>query len=271
MKKISLNEGKAILLDILKRFNNYCNQNDMKMILAAGTCLGAVRHKGMIPWDDDIDVFLLKEDFDKLMKLAQNDGFLDQEKRFKIVVPGSENYYYPFIKIVDTHTILYEKNIRRDLSLGLYIDVFCLSYWPDDFNECLRLDKLQKKYRKLNQILICGNIEDRKYKLIYPFAYIIQKIFLINPKNIGYFSKKILQLDTYKNTAYIGDVCWNMGVNKDRFKKEMFDDLILLDFEDEKYYVPKDYDQYLTIMYGNYMKLPDEKDRRSHGFEAYYL
>ena len=104
-KELSLEEIKSIELDILKYVKKVCEENNLRYFLCGGTLLGAVRHKGFIPWDDDIDIALPRDDYLKLIKI------LDDGHRYRsLSVYNNEDYYYPFAKIVDTNTILIEND-----------------------------------------------------------------------------------------------------------------------------------------------------------------
>ena len=96
---------KSEILNILKAFKSYCEEHDLGYMLVYGTLLGAVRHKGFIPWDDDIDVGMLSDDYVKLEQNAKKDPYIDKHKRYKLAVPGDKDYAYSFMKVIDTKYI----------------------------------------------------------------------------------------------------------------------------------------------------------------------
>nr|MCR5207201.1 LicD family protein [Eubacterium sp.] len=128
MKELSLEEVKKTELEILIRFDEICKNNNIEYSLAYGTMLGAVRHNGFIPWDDDIDVFVKRSDYEKLLGLRYDDG------RFEIKSHRySNNYYYPFAKMIDKNTDL-DVSWRLDKDMGVFIDIFPLDYHDNNSN-----------------------------------------------------------------------------------------------------------------------------------------
>lgn len=121
-KELTLDEMKAVELGILKKFDSICKENGLEYSLAYGTMLGAIRHKGFIPWDDDIDVFMKREDYEKLLKLKYDDGdFEIKSYRY------SKNYYFLYSKMVDKRTYICE-DWRAEKDMGLFVDIFPLDY-----------------------------------------------------------------------------------------------------------------------------------------------
>lgn len=141
-KKLSSEEIKQIELNLLLKLDEICKKYKLRYYLCGGTLLGAVRHKGFIPWDDDIDVLMPREDFEKLLRLEK------AETRYggKDCFLKSGNSIYPFIKLINTNTVLKEKYLSEEFTTGIWIDIFPLDGMPDD-------EKLsQRNLRKLNFI-----------------------------------------------------------------------------------------------------------------------
>lgn len=267
MKKINREEIQPILLEILKAFKKYCKKNDINFFMIGGTLLGAVRHKGFIPWDDDIDVGIFRSEYNKLTMLAEKNRYIDSKKRYKIILPLDDGHVYPFIKIVDTDTIAYEKKINKKHNTGLWLDVFPYDYAADNEKEKNKVNKKQKLYKMFLQIGIAGELTFSQ-KLKRVIAYPVYRI--LTKGDYKYWVKKILHLPTVYRTKYIGDIVWLEG-EKDMFPAEWLSDFVELEFEDDKYYAPKEYDKWLTHFYGDYMKLPKEEDRVIHDADAYYI
>ncbi len=133
MKEISLEEQKKIILNILVDFDRVCRNNNIRYTLAYGSLLGAVRHKGFIPWDDDIDIIVAREDYNRLMLILNNE--LTSNHEF-ITVKNNKGFSAPLAKIIDNTTVLIQLGKTTDsISLGAYIDVFVYDWVPADFQE----------------------------------------------------------------------------------------------------------------------------------------
>ncbi len=261
MKKIELVEQKKILVEILKYIDDICKKNDIKYSLICGSLIGAIRHKGIIPWDDDIDIALLPEEYDKLMNALskKNDRYilLDPERNPK--------YYYPFAKLVDSRTTMFEKGIKTIDNYGVYVDIFRYDYVSN--NKLIR--KLHYKYLIFIQTLFSRamldpkNIKRLKSKLIVIFARII---------GVNYFRKKHMRLcRSKKKTDYVLINWPEYGFNKEIMKTVDFQKYQKVKFENIEAMILTDYDEVLRTMYGDYMQLPPEKDRVArHVTEIYW-
>ncbi|WP_173326651.1 LicD family protein [Sharpea azabuensis] len=270
MKNIERNEIQPILLNLLKQFKVYSEKHNLTFMLCGGTLLGAVRHKGFIPWDDDIDLFVTKETFKKLMKIVDEDPYLDDERRYKILAPGSKDYIYPYFKVIDTKTIAYEKNINKKYAIGIWIDIFCLSFIPENEAEYMKMFKKQRFYKNINKLQIAGSFSNPFLILITPFLKFVQVILNLFGLSSHRCIKKILDLDKVESSNIVGNVHWPLSP-KDRYKKEWFQNIVKLEFEDDEYYVPIGYKEVLESLYGNYMQLPPVEERVQHPIKAFYL
>lgn len=270
MRKIAENEIQSILLNMLKAFKVYCEEKNVEFLLCGGTLLGAVRHKGFIPWDDDIDLYITPESFEKLTEIAGQNPYIDAERRYKILVPAKAPNVYPFFKVIDTYTVVYEKNQDKNHNIGFWLDLFCVSYWPDDIAETKKSIKRFNFYKQMNKLLISGNLRDLKYKVVYPFAFPAKIILKMLNKDSEYWCQKMLALDCHTSGKYRGDVAWPGGTN-DYYESAWFDGVTELSFEDDVYKAPIGYKEILTRFYGDYMMLPPLEKRVRHEPEAYYL
>lgn len=266
MRNLELKEVQNLEFEILKEFKKYCKEKKLDFFLVGGTLIGAIRHKGFIPWDDDIDVGMVRSTYNELCKIVEKNPYIDKEKRYKIVLPLHENNIYPFIKIYDTKTIIYEKNIKKKYNANIYVDLFPYDYASNSLEESKKIVKKHRFYKRMMSIAITDHKSKLKkiiYKLLYPIFLIYAKG---DYKNI---TKKILRLPTAEVTKYIGNIVWLTGT-KDMYKREWFEGLVEVEFEKEKFKAITGYHEYLTQFYGDYMKIPDEKDRVMHSFESYY-
>ena len=258
-KLLSIDEVKRTELSILDFIDSVCGKYNIKFFLAYGTLLGAIRHKGFIPWDDDIDIYMLRKDYDKFIKLMAD----KKEDTFRILsVDNDPEYYYEFAKVVDTRTRLETYNIKENKNEGVWVDIFPL----DDAPKYLRMIKWL-----LNCIVACRilsvnmSFPTKKYpNLLYPI-WAVSK--MIGPRFFLKISDRIAKCGRSKE--YVGYMC-SMGVSKYFFKKQWCDDVVLVDFEGKKYPAFKQFDDYLKYQYGDYMQLPPEDKRTPHLVEAYW-
>ena len=127
MKELTLPELKEIEFDILKVFDAFCKEHNIKYFLAYGTLLGAIRYKKFIPWDDDVDVLVPREDYDRILTLFQDD---DRYNLF--AYEKNQDYRFPFAKLCDMTTRKVEFNLDNGVELGVDMDIFPLDYWDND-------------------------------------------------------------------------------------------------------------------------------------------
>lgn len=275
MRRINeINELRQIQLDILNHVNKFCKENNIRYFLAGGTLLGAIRHKGYIPWDDDIDIMMPRKDYEQF----KNIYLKKTNTNYKLYHYSVERKYnYPFIKIGDKRTSIIENQIK-DNDFGVNIDIFPLDKFTND-------KSIQKKYfsknRKLRLLLwrkqnkINWNVKYRSktktfLKNIILYIY-YQGILNIISKN--YICKTIdrnsKNLNNSSNLEYMGGYIWGY-YEKELIPIKAFKDSVPVEFEGNFYPAPIGYDRYLTGLFGNYMQLPPESERVHHIFTAYW-
>ncbi len=263
-KKLSNEEIKSTEISILKYIDNICQKNGISYFLEAGTLLGAIRHKGFIPWDDDIDIALLRSDYDKLVNiLKQNDSSYAVSDIY-----DDPSCILPFAKVYDTRTLVkWRVKYPREAQYGVWVDLFPIDNVPDNV---LKLRLFQFHIRILKSLYEhCRNIytEDKSFKKL-----LAQKISGIH--SIDYYLKKLDSLArkySRKNTNNVMNI-FGMKSNYHVFNKELFTNFSKATFEDMLLPIPSKYDSYLTLMYGDYMTLPPEENRKIvHVIDAYYL
>lgn len=265
-KKLNSHEIKNCELNILKAFDNFAKKNDLNYCLAYGTLLGSIRHKGFIPWDDDIDIFMLRKDYDRLLKLMEkNNNVIAENIRFESY--ETSNYYYPFAKVCDSRTITICPNTPYNESL--WIDIFPL----DNVSEKSKINFLKIK---IYQKMIISKLTVKYNGWVPYYKHIIKKIikFLSFPIPIRYFTKKIIKTakkDNYDITSkMVGDICWgSIDGSSVRIPSAYFEKFTDGIFENYNFPIISQYHEYLTLQYGDYMKLPPEDKRITHSIDAY--
>ena len=189
MKELTTPEIRKRLLDILVVFREFCQENNLNFYLCAGTLLGAVRHGGFIPWDDDIDVAMLRDDYDKLLDIARDNPII--KDKYKIISYELGTSHYPFLKILDMETQTIQSFSDEGHNNSLWIDIFPF----DDVSENTELRK--KQYRKvgiLREILMLNFAKFGKFVL----QLIITVLILVGVGTGGYFGYQWLQKQTFQ-------------------------------------------------------------------------
>lgn len=257
MKKISVDEMKRIQIQILDSVDSYCRAANLHYSLFFGTLLGAIRHKGYIPWDDDIDIALPREDYEKFVS-GYKDGY------YKVYDYRNDlNYDNPYAKVADTRTVL-EEDINME-NIGINIDVFPIDNLFDTIEESLEFIKSLAGYkRRFRMKLLKPTKKNVWWKRV---AINLSKIFVMHTsmkrETINEY-KKIATLNN-KHSRYVG-----MPVDPEQgaalrsvVGRTIFDDYTSVLFEGKEYMAIANYDKWLTQMYGDYMTPPSGNDRTS--------
>ncbi|SFO26621.1 lipopolysaccharide cholinephosphotransferase [Pseudobutyrivibrio sp. UC1225] len=260
MKKIeNIQELHNIQLEMMDKFDKICKDNNLIYFLAGGTLLGAVRHKGFIPWDDDVDLAMPRPDYEKLLSL-----YTDNKEAFgflSVVKFGDDGYGIPFAKIVHNNTLIKVGNKEQG---GLFIDIFPMDGFGDDLEEA----KNQIRYIndtgcRIGRAYLPWNELKFSTKLVKILYTVIGR-----KKSYNSLLKKALKYDFYKS-AYVGST-FGVRVEKEIIERWTFEKTMDMHFEDRVYQAPVGYDQYLKQMYGDYMQLPPEEKRVApHEFDLY--
>lgn len=262
MDKITLRKVQLVQLDIAKEIAKVCEMNDVKYFLIGGTLLGAVRHGGFIPWDDDLDIGMLRCDYDKFLKIAPKK--LSPEYRL-INWKNDVNYPHPMGKVIKKGTIYKEKK-REDLGeQGIWVDIFPY----DNIDNLLSLKQKSFRLKVLRGLIRTKNnymtwvTQDgflyKKYIKNIPFK-IVSPFFNRNTLISKY--ENISVKDNNKETEMV----FENGVEDYKkwfFPKQYFENLKKVKFEDAYFWAPDNYHEYLCKAYGNYMKLPPVNEREN--------
>lgn len=271
-KKMNLSEQKQVMLNILKVFADYCDEHYLTYYLDAGTLIGAVRHKGYIPWDDDIDVNMPQEDYYKFIKhMREKNGHLTED----IIVEFSDTILYPFLKISDTRTIMIEFPNDNPMKVNVYIDVFPKFGIKDKSWK----SKLVCKISELLGLWQWFNVYTLK-KWKRPDKNIMQRTagHILDALNFcPHFPQKLQEryMLAYAKRNPLAECKFVTTLTNGEFHKlapkECFDGFQWLEFENLKFKGPIDYDTYLHCLYkGDYMQLPPEEKRKPHLTEVYW-
>lgn len=256
----------AIELDLLAEFINVCKKNNLNYFVDGGTMLGAVRHKGFIPWDDDIDVIMPRKDYDKLFEISK-DAF--QYPYFFQTTITEDGFFRTHAQLRNSTTTGYiEIDKNKDVNKGIFLDIFPLDGIPDSrFKQW----KLRKRIEFQKKILayeydVAYNSLPIKGKLYYKLIHLFFNIYPFK-KYYDNFNKKTLAKYSSKKTNLVGDLSlkWRENVH---WKREWFDGYIEMKFEHINVRIPLFYKEILNRQYGDYMKFPKNikaANGKSHG------
>ena len=263
MKKLSFEESKVIMLEMMKEIHTFCLKENIRYSLADGTLIGAVRHKGMIPWDDDIDLLMLREDYERFIATFSSKKFCLQQYDYKY------NSWFLITKVVDPSTVvrLNDSGIEPH---GIWVTVYPIDNAPSSEEECRRLFQNIKKYQRLFRTRNFYWINKRGI-LKNLFMFLFHILLLPYPKD--YWHKRAEREITkyrYVITNKRGSFVYWME-NFYVCSSTAFDEYVDVSFEGETFKMIKGYDEYLRCQYGDYMQLPPLEERiQKHDYTAYY-
>ena len=265
MRKLSIEEAKKIELDILDFIDSFCKEHGINYCINYGTLIGAIRHKGFIPWDDDIDLSMTRENYEKFIQL-----FSEKQSRYKLLsLETDDQYFNNFIKIVDPTTKIIDTRNTKTYDSGVFIDIFPMDTFNDSkvVDICYKLESFKLLSFSKHKNIIYG---DSKLKDLIRTLFWL----LLRPVSPRFFANQIeKQIQKYRveNGKYIAFIP-SKAKEKEIFPRDMFDELIETPFEHLVLPAPKRFDVVLKQFYDDYMTVPPkEKQIYIHEFEAYKL
>ena len=243
-------------LEIYKVLVDFCKKNDLKIFFCGGCLIGTIRNKGFIPWDDDIDVFMPRNDYEKLKKLWPKNG---DTKKYELVIPSKKNYTRNLFITFNDNNTTFIKMHQKDLDInhGIVIDILPLDGCPSS-----RLKRKIQKFWALIYSIYCAQMVSRNHGKIVTFISKMM-LFIVPIKairwKIVHLAEKRMTKYKIEDCDYITELCAGPKYMQNEYKKEWFDKVIYKEFEGEKMPIPKGYDEYLRMAFGDYMKLPPKK------------
>lgn len=253
-----MNDIQFVLLEMIKWFHQFCVKNELRYYALGGTMLGALRHQGFIPWDDDLDIGMPRKDYQKLEELLKGSS----EGRYELETPNSRNvdFCYPYSKLFDNRTTLIE-NQKYKIKRGLYIDIFPLDGLGNSLDEAYANYKRIERNRTILQLKTSGI---RKGRSFYKNAMIV--LFKCIPLNEKKILKKVAESANcidFDDATYGGNAlgAWRY---KEIMPIEYMGTPKLYKFEDTEIYGAERADEYLTHIYGDWRKLPPKEKQVTH-------
>ena len=254
MENNQLKDLHGELLKMMKEIHQICVEHDIRYTMLAGTMLGAIRHKGFIPWDDDIDLGMTYDNYMKFVEVMANVN----HPWLEIDYPLEDNYKY-FVKVYDKTTTFVEEDHQNDIK-GVFVDVFPILYAGNSYKEVnKRITKCSFYKALLSRKLSTITDVTLKDKLLGFLSVFMPKGFLYN-RIMASYEEANRKERKYSTVLF----SWN----KDTMPSKLYEQVSLYDFEDTQFYGVSDYEKYLSDKFGNYMKLPPEDKRAPHHFKV---
>lgn len=263
MREISFDESKKIMIKTLQSIDKCCRENDIKYSICWGTMIGAIRHQGFIPWDDDIDVMMPRDDYNRFLDVYDDEDY-------EIYTPRkTKNCIQLLTKISNSNTRVIFNNHDKSL-FGLWISIFPYDNAPDT-----NLKKWEKRRTLLVNLYHFKTVRYLKSDSILKKAgKCLLKLFVL-PWNSFELNNKVEACLTKYNHSKTRNICiWDNGYGFTRFfyfPAELFEECIDVDFDGVPCKIIKGYDTFMRMYYGDYMQLPPiEKQVPSHDYKAYF-
>lgn len=260
MREMTLEEVKKIQIEILRELDSFCRANDINYSIAYGTLIGAVRHKGFIPWDDDIDVTMLRSDFEKFLQLFHSD-------KYELLKPMRQKRWEFFARIVDPNTVVEFPNKFLESPFGVWLTIFPIDTRPDDESAWLKQKKGIDRFAAIARFKTAVLTKNRVMNIIKRVTHFVAK-----PLSLGRINAKVLKYATmFEGQKTSKKIVWVAYNSYETYPSELFDGYVELIFEGIQVKAMAGYDTYLRTAYGDYMKLPPiEQQCQTHEYIAYY-
>lgn len=282
MKELSIDDMKSIELNILKDVANFCDENNIRYYLCGGTLLGAVRHQGFIPWDDDMDIAMPRPDYEKFLKTYNH-----QNQRYEVNgIENNHSWHSTFARVEDKCTVLYEKTLKKKYwKRHVFVDVFPLDGIPDDPKDENRFMREQDLLGIITNASAFGFHSSRHYSdskkanvSLRNFCRTVLKYFAILLFS-GVNTQKVIRRVNQNSKKYEYGKTKSVGITVSVWNRHFeqsstasFAQRTKFKFEDGEFWGPKGYDEYLTKTYGDYMTPPPQKNQVTHhSFKAYLI
>ena len=269
---MTLREVQLVCLDILKDVHEFCVEHDIKYSLSGGTLLGAIRHNGFIPWDDDVDIQMPRPDYDRFIHTYKSSSGY---RLFSREIEGGGKVRIRLTKVCDMEKTHIDNGpyVWTDTDTGVAIDIIPVEGAPSTLEEMKKHLRLYNHYLRMVEIL---RTKDAKWSNIYRYTGIKSRVKFVLRKLLSPFvsdriTMKCINVQKqydYNNSEYF---CAGPHYGLGEWQpKENMKDYVLHRFEDSDFYIMSGYEQNLKSLFGDYMALPPEKDRVTHTFYRYY-
>lgn len=267
LKKIELEELKKLQVECLQFIHDFCKKNNIRYSVSGGTLLGAVRHKGYIPWDDDIDIMLPRPDYEKFCSAFN----ADNNSQFKVFCSYNDpQWFLPFAKVVNTKTFMKEWYDKPVDNMGVYVDVFPIDGLPNDE---IKREKYWSFIARRKTISTC--VYQKNYEKEKGVKKILRRILynLFSFKKQNFYANKLHKMgmkNPFENSFYVANSLYGYH-KKETMPGNLFDKFVEVKFEGKEFMAVSDWNTYLTNLFGDYMKLPPvEQQVSNHHYEVWW-
>ena len=271
MRAMTLQEIQQVNLEIMIDIHDFCVKHGIHYSLAYGTLIGAIRHKGFIPWDDDIDIMMTRPDFERFSKEYQS------EKGFKLSSVNSDDTYINYTRVYDGRTLVISPAKAAKYDIGVWVDIFPVDAISDDDavskDQYQRLRKYAAPVIKWRSYLRAKELNSvaRKIK-----SYIrLLQLRLTNKGDFSFWHQQIISIckensfGTTKRCSCLVCVEANRDNKQAIFLTDWFKEYVTVPFEDQQFFIIADYDPVLKSIYGDYMRIPPKEEQVSHSLSKF--
>ena len=263
MREVTFEESRNIQLDILRDIDKTCRENGIKYSLSMGTLIGAIRHKGFIPWDDDIDLMMTRDEIEKFISVYSG--------KYRVIdIETNKDWWDSYTRIVDDRTMCVFKNTPYSVNHGIWVSIIPIDNIPDNDEVWHKMRQKMVRIFRLCKLYAAQWSDDRSF--MRNSVRVFSK-FLFRLVPVSYWAKKAKKILTsyaeVKTKRKTRMIFWCKDV---AFPSELFDNYIDIPFEDATVMSIANYDSLLRSLYGDYMKLPPKEEQvPGHDYNAYWL
>ena len=268
MKKIEQQECREIQMSILDEIDRICKENNLKYSLAYGTLLGAVRHKGYIPWDDDIDICMLREDYEKLIAILKDKNAAGHKEWLTLVDDTCDGYFYPFAKAYDNRTAV--KMERHKGEMGIWVDIFPLDGLP----KSRFWEKAFVLYCSFLRVITLAITTDFKSKAYDAWTLLYKRFFyavacIVGKKRFCRYVERVIRRYPTNHSGHVATLFFDTKTDR-ILDLEKIAETVGYPFENREFSGYKNFDYYLSEFYHDYMQLPPVEKRYNHGLDVWW-